>query len=361
MTVIPIGPFMIRADIAVFLIVAMAGYMTLRVRLHRLEHRDWLLDTYVYSLLIGFAVWKFGMLIWDPVRTLRHPLSLIYMTGGVRGIGLGSLAAGIYVLVRWNKMRSLGSLLIKSFLMAALAGGFVYILLDGLITDRPIGAGQLLVMLLLIVLLSSAWLKFDTPLPQWLTFGLGRNGAVMLVIGSLLVWAVYNHLNNSGNGLTGDRPALTDDADGIAEGLKPGKRAPDFALRTVDGQEVRLSDYRGRTVLLNFWASWCPPCKAEMPYMEDFYNRHKAEDVVILAVNMTHLEGSMEDAASFVDSNGLTFPVLYDRGGAVTGTYEITAYPTTYVLTPNGVVSGRYQGAINEELMVKAYRRASES
>lgn len=361
MTVIPIGPFMIRADIAVFLIVALAGYLALRIRLHRLEHRDWLLDTYVYSLLIGFAVWKFGMLIWDPVRTLRHPLSLIYMTGGMRGIWLGSLFAGIYVLSRWNKMRSVGAVLFKSFLMAAMAGGLAYLLLGGLINDHPIGVVQLLAMLLLLVLLIYVWLKFETSLSQLLTFGLGRNGAVMLVIGSLLVWAVYNHLNESGSGSPGDRPAVTDDADVIAEGLKPGNRAPDFTLLTADGQEVRLSDYRGRTVLLNFWASWCPPCKAEMPYMEDFYKRHKEEDVVILAVNMTHLEGSMEDAASFVQSNGLTFPVSYDREGTVTGTYEVTAYPTTYVLTPDGVVSERYQGAINEELMVKAYRRASGS
>ncbi|MGG4096567.1 redoxin domain-containing protein [Paenibacillus lautus] len=360
MSIIPIGPFMVRADIVIFLICAAAGFAALRIRLRQMPQREWILDTYLSVLIIGFISWKFGMLVFDPIRTLQHPTSLIYMTGGTKGIWLGVVLSLIYIALRWNKNRKDSGLLLKSALLSAFASGLAGYVFQWLWAD---GAGlnsSLFYMLLFGTLLTMSWLQFHSPLTRFLTLGLGRNGAVQLIIGALFVWAIYDFASTS----VSEREALVSPNDknnpeAVAEGLKPGLRAPDFTLMNREGQEIKLSDYRGQTVLLNFWASWCPPCKVEMPYMQDFYDKHQDENVIILAVNMTHLENSMSEVQSFVEQNGLTFPVLYDQNGASTRRYEVVAYPTTYVISPDGLISERFQGAVDEDLMIRAYRKAS--
>lgn len=126
-------------------------------------------------------------------------------------------------------------------------------------------------------------------------------------------------------------------------GLNPGEQAPDFELTTLDGKQVKLSDYKGQKVLLNFWASWCPPCKKEMPYMEEYYNDQAEEDnVAILAVNMTTLErGQKEKVPKFVDEHGLTFPILMDEAGIAKDLYDVMIYPTTYVINEEGIITNR--------------------
>ncbi len=126
-------------------------------------------------------------------------------------------------------------------------------------------------------------------------------------------------------------------------GLNPGEQAPDFELTTLDGEQVKLSDYKGQKVLLNFWASWCPPCKTEMPYMETYSNDYAKEDnVAILAVNMTTLErGQKEKVPKFVEEHGLTFPILMDEAGIVKDLYDVMIYPTTYVINEEGMITKR--------------------
>ena len=94
---------MMRADIVIFLICAATGFLALRIRLRQTPRREWILDTYLSVLIIGFISWKFGMLVFDPIRTVQHPTSLIYMTGGTKGIWLGAVLALIYATLRWNK------------------------------------------------------------------------------------------------------------------------------------------------------------------------------------------------------------------------------------------------------------------
>ncbi len=89
------------------------------------------------------------------------------------------------------------------------------------------------------------------------------------------------------------------------EGLKVGAKAPDFELKTLTGETVKLSSLKGKKVMLNFWATWCPPCKAEMPEMEQFY-KQAGNDVVVLAVNID----PQLDVKGFVDKNGITFPIF---------------------------------------------------
>lgn len=361
MSIIPIGPLMIRADMVVFLICAAAGYAALRIRLRLMPQREWILDTYLSALLIGVVSWKFGMLVFDPIRTFQHPTSLIYMTGGAKGVWLGTSLGLVYVALRWRKHREDSALLLKSAVLAVYASAFAGFLFLWLWNHGGDLSFSLLYTVLFGLLTTFSWLHFKSSLTQFLTCGLGRNGAIGMILAALLLWAVYDNFLGTANERKAAESSIQEEETGfVAEGLKPGLRAPDFTLMNQDGQEMKLSDYRGQTVFLNFWASWCPPCKVEMPYMQDFYMSHQNEEVTILAVNMTHLENSMNEVDSFIKDKGLTFPILFDPNGDSTGRYEVVAYPTTYVISPDGTISERFQGAIDEDLMVRALRKAND-
>ena len=118
----------------------------------------------------------------------------------------------------------------------------------------------------------------------------------------------------------------------------------DFALPLLDGNQCKLSDFKGRVVFLNFWATWCPPCRAEMPSMEAVYRQLKDEGFEILAVNI------QEDAASvaaFMKDNKLSFPVALDESGQVSAQYGIQAIPTSYIIDRRGLIVSRLTGSIN--------------
>ncbi len=137
-------------------------------------------------------------------------------------------------------------------------------------------------------------------------------------------------------------------------GLEKGNLAPDFELTTLDDETVKLSDFRGERVMLNFWASWCGPCRAEMPDMQQFY---EDKDVIILAVNLTDTETEMSDVTNFVDEYSLTFPILLDEETEVADLYRIQPIPTSYLIDSNGIIHNVAFGALNYELMVKEFEQ----
>jgi peroxiredoxin len=138
------------------------------------------------------------------------------------------------------------------------------------------------------------------------------------------------------------------------QGLTKGDRAPDFALTTLDGEEVNLSDYQGKKVILNFWATWCPPCKAEMPHMEKYYEKNsKKENVEILAVNLTSQDDGKKAVEQFVDGYKLTFPILMDEKGDVGDQYRAFTIPTTYIIDTDGIIQHKILGPMNEDMMGK--------
>ncbi|MCR8847855.1 redoxin domain-containing protein [Rossellomorea sp. SC111] len=138
------------------------------------------------------------------------------------------------------------------------------------------------------------------------------------------------------------------------QGLTKGDTAPDFALTTLDGEEVKLSDYQGKKVILNFWATWCPPCKAEMPHMEQYYEKNaKKENVEILAVNLTSQDDGKKAVQQFVDGYELTFPILLDEKGDLGSEYRAFTIPTTYMIDTKGHIQHKIVGPMNEEMMGK--------
>ncbi|MCP1159159.1 TlpA disulfide reductase family protein [Bacillus infantis] len=143
----------------------------------------------------------------------------------------------------------------------------------------------------------------------------------------------------------------------IAVGIEPGNKAPDFTLTDIEGKTVSLSDYKGKRVFLNFWASWCPPCKAEMPDMQELYEEKTIGDFEILAVNMTFIEKNKGDEMDFVKDNGLTFPIPLDVKGQVMGEYEIMAYPTSFFIDSDGIIRSRVMGAVDKDFIEKESKR----
>lgn len=122
----------------------------------------------------------------------------------------------------------------------------------------------------------------------------------------------------------------------LPEAPQKGFLAPDFTLESRDGQPVRLSDLRGKPVILNFWASWCPPCRAEMPAMQSLYETYQ-ENFVLLGVNVTS-QDTPANAEAFLREYGLTFPILFDRDGKVTRRYAVTSLPTTFFIDARGII-----------------------
>ncbi|TAK11539.1 MAG: redoxin domain-containing protein [Anaerolineae bacterium] len=116
-----------------------------------------------------------------------------------------------------------------------------------------------------------------------------------------------------------------------------GFLAPEFTLQTPEGETIALADLRGHPVLLNLWASWCGPCRAEMPAMQRVYEDYRDLGLVILAVNATD-QDSAAAAVAFANDLGLTFPILLDLDGAVGRQYALRALPSSYFIDANGVI-----------------------
>ncbi len=124
-----------------------------------------------------------------------------------------------------------------------------------------------------------------------------------------------------------------------ANGLSTGKPAYDFTLLTLDGVKVSLAQFRGQPVLINFWASWCIPCRAEMPDLVRAYEDHKAEDFLILGVNLTYSD-TLPDVQAFVKEFNMTFPIVLDNDGAVAlRLYQIPGIPTSVFVKRNGTIA----------------------
>ncbi|WP_087974288.1 redoxin domain-containing protein [Oceanobacillus rekensis] len=172
-----------------------------------------------------------------------------------------------------------------------------------------------------------------------------KKGISIVIILGMLGWAIFDFIGSSEDDSISGGENASDAAD--KTGLAIGDIAPDFELETSEGETVRLSDYRGKRVLVNFWATWCPPCRAEIPDMQKLYDN---KDVAILAVNMAETPDTVTE---FVKEYEMTFPVPMDAESEVIDTYQVQAYPTSYMIDSNGRIQYMRLGAMNYDLMVQ--------
>jgi len=154
---------------------------------------------------------------------------------------------------------------------------------------------------------------------------------------AVIAYILYTNFFNNDNGL-----------------ITEGDIAPDFQLQTLDGETVRLSDYKGQGVFLNFWATYCPPCKEEMPYMQNQYEEFKDKGVTILAIDVGEPKLTVE---KFVKRHGLTFPILLDQNEDVLDSYGVGPIPVTFLIDKDGKVVDRITAGLTEEDIKKYLTR----
>lgn len=176
---------------------------------------------------------------------------------------------------------------------------------------------------------------------------------LVVIILSMLGWAVYEFAASSDH--SNDQGQDTIDSNPIVEhevGVHQGYIAPDFELTTIDGETVKLSDYRGQRVMLNFWGSWCPPCRVEMPDMQKF---HENKDVAILAVNLLETESHPDNVQNFIDEFGLTFTIPIDEQTKVAEAYGAFTLPTSLMIDSDGLIQSRFTGPLNYDMMIQEW------
>jgi peroxiredoxin len=142
--------------------------------------------------------------------------------------------------------------------------------------------------------------------------------------------------------------------DRLVPGPQPGYLAPDFSLQTLDGKVVTLSEFKGQPVLLNMWASWCTPCKYEMPAIQVIYEEFKDQDFVVLAVNLTKKD-VLSSVESFVEAHKLSFPILLDQDGRVEETYQLRGLPTSFFIDRDGIIQSVVIGGPMTEEVVREH------
>ncbi|MCA0971289.1 redoxin domain-containing protein [Halobacillus litoralis] len=174
-----------------------------------------------------------------------------------------------------------------------------------------------------------------------------------VVLAGMFGWAVYDMVvERTHTESSGELESTAENRQQADTGLSKGQTAPDFTVQTLSGETVSLTDYRGEKVMLNFWATWCPPCRAEMPDMEKFYRN---EDVTVLAVNMTDTESQPSDVSDFVKDFELTFPILMDEDLTISELYQIVPVPTSIFIDAEGRVQSVIRGAMNYDMMLQRY------
>jgi peroxiredoxin len=160
-------------------------------------------------------------------------------------------------------------------------------------------------------------------------------GLLAIVLLGFLLWS---SMQSSGNQLA---PVL----------IEPGNPAPNFELMTLDGETAVLDEYAGDVVLINFWATWCPPCKAEMPDINAFYQANHDKGFTVLGVNAQEDQSTV---SKFIEANGFTFPILLDSVGDVARQFQVNSYPTTIIMDREGTIQTIHNGLITAEQLEAA-------
>lgn len=392
-----LGPFVIKSELVIIIGSFIIGFIysyffspfSKTERRQYVEEVQNLFLMFILSLFIGKVILKFSLILRDPIAVLAYPSN-----SKAFYIALCLTAVFGFYRVHWFKCDLCRLRLLFVSFTVFLSASFSYELIYYWLDTRDYSWLLIVFLATLIVTVRIAyqWLCLQKvtaililgwSVGQWViavvyktaVFHFQVNsmfyviiaiiGLILLfksvkpnqrkniIISSILVvvlgWAVYQQFSGELDNFK------YDDNRGIVlkevkTGIEIGNMAPNFKLNTLDGHSVQLSDYYGKPVMINFWATWCPPCRAEMPDMKRF---HQDREVVILAINLTQSESSLKKVRQFVAEYQLNFPILLDENKQVGSAYKVIPIPTTYMVDSRGIVQYKSFGPINYEKMIQ--------
>ena len=213
---------------------------------------------------------------------------------------------------------------------------------------------------LLLGIFTTQALNFIKKNKKIMKYTIRAGGVIMIIMGVMTFtgWVnnITGYLSSTGNNQNTqqEQPKDEEKESDSAGDEKEAPSAVDFELVDQYGNTHKLSDYKGKVVFLNFWATWCPPCKMEMPNIEELYKKYNynKDDVVILGVAQPGgQEKSISGIKEFINSNGYTFPTVFDESGDVFGRYYIRSLPTTFMIDKEGKIYGYVSGALSKDQM----------
>ncbi|EST54516.1 cytochrome C biogenesis protein [Brevibacillus panacihumi W25] len=335
--VIQLGPFLIKMTTILYIAAGLLGYLTIFFSLkNEAALRKEITEMVSTAVIASLLIWKFSYALFHPQNVWENPAALLYFSGGDAGVWLAVLAAAAYLAFQIRKrqipVKLFGKTLVLGLVTAWGAGHLLWAVVFR--QDWLYDAGQAGISLILFL---------------WLTAGTVQRKRWVAIAGiiGLIGWGMLN---------TGSSSLVPGQASGnetLKVGLNKGELAPDFELRTLENERIRLSELKGQKVILNLWATWCPPCRAEMPDMQAFYEQEKDQGVTILAVNLFDTEQGEEQVAAFLKDYGITFPVVLDEGKQISRLYRAISIPTSYIIDSQGVIQYKMIGPLTKEMMEK--------
>lgn len=334
-------------------------------------------------LVVLFGLYQLGFLGTNRILSgdYRIPVQFEKMTMSP----ITAILMGFVISFAWTPC--IGPILSSVLIMAATAGsaanGF------GLIAVYTLGY---IIPFILVGFFTNTLLAFFSKHRSVVKYTVKIGGALLVVMGLLMFTGKMNSITSYLSSVSGsniateatvedranvkekseetssdDEEVKEESEDNEADEEAPEKvAAPDFTLTDQYGNTHSLSDYRGKIIFLNFWATWCPPCRAEMPDIQAIYEEYQKmddPDVVILGVAFPDYgnEESVEGITKFLEDNDYTYPTLMDTEASLVLPYYITAYPTTFMIDPEGYVLGYIPGGMTRDIMENVINQAREA
>ncbi|TLS50288.1 TlpA family protein disulfide reductase [Paenibacillus antri] len=345
MFILQLGPLSLNGPLLLLLWFGASGYAVVRASGIGEEAKERIRSALLGGGILWLLVWKTSLLWLDPQGVLAHPSSLLYLDGGTTGRYAATGIAVVYAAFRWRDSPRLLASGAAALVLYAASGAFA-MQLGYAALGRPEFAPATAAAA---ALATGVWFAVRH---AWRRAATVRKAAI-----ESAVWVVAAALLLGVAAEAADvyEARVRESAAGV--GSAAGQLAPDVELTLPDGATAPLSAYRGRPVFVNFWASWCPPCRAEMPSLQRLHETFDARGVAVLAVNMATTEARPDAGERYLAERGFTMPAVSDASGEAKRAFRVRAYPTSFAIDADGVIVGRYEGAMHYRAMAEELER----